>query len=79
MKRFNVIIFMGKSHLVCLNKSFHSQLGIIPSLSRESVSLKISISSSRIDDGRVVVTFPLYHRGIFLLFSPLAPVKYLLP
>ena len=34
-RRFNVIIFMGKSDLVCLNKSFHPHFGIILSLSRK--------------------------------------------
>ena len=43
---------MGESHLVCLNKSFHSRLSSFLVLI-ESVSLKISISSSRIDNGRV--------------------------
>ena len=52
MKRYNVIIFMGESHLVCLNKTFHSHLSSFLVII-ESVSLKISISSSRIDNGRV--------------------------
>ena len=43
---------MGESHLVCLNKSFHSRLSSFLVL-MESVSLKSSISSSRIDNGRV--------------------------